>query len=127
MIDLQGEEAAKKSLSMSVPAEDVENACRALIAHPMHCHNKKVPSLADVKSYLEKGFLVASMVNLRRLNGQEGYVGHCVLIYDVDEKSVFFHDPGPPAVEARQETHGDFVAAATAPKETNWWITAYKL
>jgi hypothetical protein len=127
MIGIQGEEAAEKSLRMSVPAEEVENACRALLLHPKHQHTKRIPALKDIDSFLQEGFLVASMVNLRQLNGREGYAGHCVLVYGIDKDYVYMHDPGPEPFPERKVIHENYLAAATSPKPENWWIAAYKL
>lgn len=126
LVDLQGEEAAEISIKNSVSIQEIEDACRALMAHPNHHHQKRIPALDDVRSFLGNGFLVISMVNAKALNGEEGYAGHSVLIYGMDDAFIYMHDSGLPALPERKVTHADFLAAATSPKETNWSLAGYK-
>ncbi len=127
LIDLQGEEAAEISMQNSVSIKEIEDACRALIAHPNQNHQKRIPVLEDIRSFLDKEYLVISMVNAKALNGKERYAGHSVLIYALDDEYIYMHDSGLPPKPERKVTHDDFLAAATSPKETNWSLAAYKL
>lgn len=58
---------------------------------------KAIPTLADMQSYIKKGYLVAANVNSPRLRGKEGYVGHFVVILSIDDTELVLHDPGLPA------------------------------
>lgn len=62
----------------------------------------RIPSLDDVKYLLDSDYLLTCVVNSKRLNNQEGYQGHSVVIYNIDDSTVIIHDPGLPAVEAQQ-------------------------
>lgn len=126
LVDLQGEEAAEISIQNSVSPEKIEEACRALISHPKQNHKKKIPAIEDIRALLDKGCLIISMVNAKALNGKDGYAGHFVLIYGMDDAFIYMHDSGLPALPERKVTHADFLAAATSPKETNWSLTGYK-
>ena len=51
------------------------------------------------------------MVNSMVLNDHEGYEGHSVVVLDVDDKNIWFHDPGLPAMENRKVSHELFQKA----------------
>jgi len=55
-----------------------------------------VPSLKDIKKFLQKGYLVSCNINSRVLSKTKGYVGHLVLVYKVEDRYVHLHDPGLP-------------------------------
>jgi hypothetical protein len=56
-----------------------------------------VPTLDTVSEYLGNGYLVQCGVNSKRLRGEDGYVGHSVLVLAVSNQEVVLHNPGPPA------------------------------
>jgi hypothetical protein len=74
----------------------------------------KLPTLQKTRDLIEQGYLVIFNVNAQTLNGKEGYVGHFVVAYAIDDKYVHFHDPGLPPVPNRKETLEDFEAAWAA-------------
>jgi len=74
-----------------------------------------VPELSDIKRYLDQDYLVKVTLNSKRLNHKSGYVGHSVVVYDIDEQKLVFHDPGLPAMESRVERLADFEAAWADP------------
>lgn len=47
-----------------------------------------------VKDFLDKGFLVAPWVNLRKLNNKEGIFGHIILVHGYEDGYFIAHDPG---------------------------------
>jgi len=56
---------------------------------------KRNSTAADIKKYLNEGYLIIHWVNSRALMQREGNVGHFVLLYDMfDEKTVTLHDSG---------------------------------
>ncbi len=57
------------------------------------------PTEADIKNYLDQGFLLRIHLNYRKLVGRPGYVGHAVLVFDYDSDGVYMHDPGSPPIE----------------------------
>jgi hypothetical protein len=54
----------------------------------------QAPTIDDIKSLLEKDYLVVVNVNAKSLRNKEGYSGHFVLVLDIDKENVTFHDPG---------------------------------
>lgn len=67
-------------------------------------HYVKNPTIATVEQMIDDGRLVTLVLNSRVLNGKSGYVGHSVLIFDYDENSFKFHDPGLPPHKSRIES-----------------------
>jgi hypothetical protein len=87
----------------------------------------RMPTIDDVRNLLDEGFLLLSSLNPYRLYDREGYSGHTVLVYKVDEKLVYFHNSGLPAVAEETATIETFIAASTDPTPAQWNLTAYKL
>jgi len=127
LINVQGKQAAEISIKNSVPMQEIEDGVRLFVNHSGFRHVKKIPTLEDINDLLEQGFLIKSMVNVRVLNNIEGYAGHGVLIYDMDDQYVYMHDPGLPSMPERKVTYEDYIRAATSPIKTNWSIVGYKL
>jgi hypothetical protein len=86
----------------------------------------RIPELVELRTYLQRGYLIECLVNSRKLNEESGYVGHFVLVYDIDDKYVTFHDPGLPGRESRQAPIADFEAAWASPNEKAKGFTALK-
>lgn len=61
-------------------------------------------TMADVRALLKAGWLVGLAVNGRTLNNNPGYVGHVVVIYEMDQtgQTFWLHDPGLPAQAGRK-------------------------
>ena len=87
---------------------------------------RRIPTLQDVQSYLENGYLVGSWINGRTLNGRRGYEGHFVLVYGMEGDKVHLHDPGQPAHHAMVLATEKFLTACTTPSPASWYIMAIK-
>jgi RluA family pseudouridine synthase len=64
-------------------------------------HKSKRATLHDIDIMLAENRLVFVTLNARRLNNEEGYVEHAVLILQRDGQSYIIHDPGLPAESYR--------------------------
>lgn len=71
----------------------------------------KKPAIDDIRKEHQDGSVVKPMVNSRVLNDKTGYEGHSVVILDIDDKDIWFHDPGLPAQENRKVSHELFQKA----------------
>lgn len=58
---------------------------------------KRQPTLADIRYYLDDGYLVKCSLNLNVLNEKPGYLSHAVVVKGVTASDVILHDPGLPA------------------------------
>jgi uncharacterized protein YvpB len=66
-------------------------------------------------------------VNCQKLDGEEGYIGHAVIITSYNENYITFHDPGLPAIPNRQVTYKEFDAAWADPTPQVKELDAIKL
>ncbi len=87
----------------------------------------KTPTIEDIKSYLDKGYLLCVLLNSRRLNGKNGYFGHAVTIIGYDDKSLIIHDPGLPPHPKRHVLFEDFESAWADPNKESKELDAIKL
>ena len=83
---------------------------------------QSVPKFSDITDSLERGGLAICGVNSRRLNGEDGYVGHNVVIFGIDETYVLLHNPGPPPIEGQRVSRGDFAAAWSHPDDSGRYL-----
>lgn len=120
-----GEETAAWQIAHSdIPAE--QSIYKKLLATNAHIEVRQ-PSLGEFKEYLDQGYLITCTVNSRRLNSKEGYVGHAIVVYDMDDTHITFHDPGPPAHEARRISHEEFINAWADPNDDARGLIAVRL
>ena len=71
----------------------------------------KKPTINDIRKEHGVNSLVKPMVNSHVLNNKEGYEGHSVVVLGVDDRNIWFHDPGLPAQENRKLSHQLFQEA----------------
>lgn len=89
--------------------------------------NKSIPaSLNELKKLIKDDYLVIANVNLKMLNGQEGYDGHFVVIYGFDDESLYIHDPGLPPQKERKVSYEQFRKAWEYPNEDSKGFMAFK-
>lgn len=62
---------------------------------------KNTPNLETLRELLDRGFLCICHVDQNQLVGEDGLGDHSVLVFRMDEGTVFCHNPGPPP-EANQ-------------------------
>lgn len=90
-------------------------------------HELRIPTIEDMKSFLDKGYLLDCSLNSRKLRDEEGYSSHMVLVYGIDDAHVYFHDSSIAHGGAGLKTSIEkFIAACTSPEPEQWAITAYK-
>ncbi len=85
------------------------------------------PTIKDIKTYLDEGYLLRASLNSRRLNGKEGYFGHAVTVIGYDDGSFTVHDPGLPPYPNRRILFDDFEAAWADPNNEAKELDAIKL
>ena len=56
----------------------------------------RIPTIADLRRYLNDHWVITCNINSALLHGQPGYSGHFVIITDVTDDEVILHDPGLP-------------------------------
>jgi hypothetical protein len=65
--------------------------------------------------------------NTNGYNGQQGYIGHFVLLIDADQKHVRLHDPGLPPAANKKVKITDFERAWAYPDSKAKSLTAVRL
>lgn len=112
MIEVHGKEVGHWAIEhTNIPAE-IERIKAIQATDIMRQHD---PTLEDVRQLIDDGYLVRIAVNAHSLNGELGYEGHAIVIFDYNDHYVLFHDPGLPAVANRQKTFKELEAAWTQP------------
>lgn len=87
----------------------------------------KEPRVADIISFLDRGYLVKCTVNSSKLNDKEGYAGHLVVVKGYTNTALLIHDPGPPPLRDRVVLFADFESAWAYPNKSAKELTAIKL
>lgn len=67
----------------------------------VHWENKRA-TLHDIDTMLDDGRLIFITLNARKLNDQNGYVDHAVLLLDQIDDTYILHDPGLPPKPYRE-------------------------
>ncbi len=121
-----GKEAADWMIEESdLPKE--QRAYQQLLETPDVIIENRIPDLQEVKHYLNDGYLTCIVVNSRKLNNKQGYSGHFIVAYHMNEDQIDFHDPGLPPLEGRTSGLAEFEKAWADPNETAKNYIAIKL
>jgi hypothetical protein len=107
----------------NVPAEQQ----RAAQFSQLNLFDNRNPTINDIESFIDSGYLVRASVNARALNNKKGYAGHAVIVYAYDKDGITLHDPGLPAIPARKVAYPDFERAWFDPEDGSAEISALKL
>lgn len=76
---------------------------------------KREPTIEDIYSYLNDGYLIKCQLNMKTLNGEPGYLGHAVVVKGYTSTGLILHDPGLPPQPNRHVTVARFLEAWTNP------------
>ena len=121
-----GKEAADKQRQMA-DLEQVKEDIKEYLHMPQREHIFRVPIIDDIANLLNENYLINSSLNAKILDNQNGYAAHSVLIYDLDNQYVYFHDSNLPGTPERKVPISKFIEASTNPTPSQWSISAYKL
>lgn len=105
LLELAGKEVADDQLRNSDLEQERRYARELLSRIPTE---KRIPSFDDLGRFLMEGWLVICNVNIRTLNGEEGYAGHFVVVIGMNDDGIWLHDPGLPPHENRFITWDQF-------------------
>lgn len=88
-----------------------------------------LPTFAELKKLLKKGYLIVVNVNYYSLtvDSQKPYSGHFAVIFGIDNKSVYLHDPGLPPNPNAKIPLRNFVNAWEYPDKDSRNYQAFKL
>lgn len=88
---------------------------------------KKYPTITEINKYLKQGYLVKCSVNSKIFSNSKGYMGHSVLVFDIDNKYVYLHDPGLPPRKNLKMLKNKFIKAWAYPTKEAAWFEAFRL
>ncbi|HEX8226894.1 MAG TPA: hypothetical protein VF572_03440 [Candidatus Saccharimonadales bacterium] len=113
LVEALGEEVASWELQfMDLKIEQA----RALRFLSTQVWVQKIPSIDDIRDYLNEGYLVKCLVNLNALNDKPGYLGHAVVVKGYTENDIIMHDPGLPPSPNRHVPIDTFLRSWTDPE-----------
>ena len=119
----QGFEALQNELSADVftymkrwthDAEAYRKDIRELFSIGGFSYKQRVPEIADLREYVARDALCEVTVNSCALNGQAGFAIHRIVVLQVTNNHIVFHDPVTPEAEGkpnRTETLDHFMRA----------------
>lgn len=123
LIEKYGKEVGEAQIAHSNIAQEQQLAKQLLNNVPIE---KRIPALREVRQLLQEGYLILCNVNSLKLNNQEGYAGHSVVIKGMRDNQLILHDPGLPPFENRIVSFDNFLAAWAYPNEEAKEIYAIK-
>lgn len=86
---------------------------------------RKKLSFKDLEKFFKKGYLISPTVNVNALENRKGYVGHAIIITNIDDKFITFYDPGLPPVPNSKIKIKDFMKSWQSPGTDNTVIVAF--
>lgn len=90
-------------------------------------NKSQLPIFKELKKLLNKGYLIVVNVNYYSLNNKKGYNGHFVVVFEIDDKYVYLHDPGLPPNPNAKIPLKNFVRAWEYPDKDSRNYQAFKL
>jgi hypothetical protein len=112
LVEALGEEVANWELQYTDLKLEQARALRFLSSNVWV---QRPPTIADVRRYLDDGYLIKCLLNLNALNDKPGYLGHAVVVKGYTDTGVILHDPGLPARPNRRVDYEHFLYAWIDP------------
>jgi hypothetical protein len=127
LIDNYGEEVGRDQIENS----DLNNEtffAQKLIESKSINLIKKIPEIQDIFDAILDGSLIICNVNQKILQGDDGYVGHFIIVYGFDNSNniLYIHNPGPPYISKQCLNISLFDQAWSYPTKKSRNIIAIK-
>ncbi len=87
---------------------------------------KRAASINDIRTLFKRGYILMVQVNPFVLDGINKYGSHLVLVTDISERYVIFHDPGLPPHPNRKVPVSKFLESMEYPTKGSATIIATK-
>lgn len=123
LIDFYGKEVGKAQIGHSDVNQEAAFAKELLKGGILKDH---LPTLEDIQQLVIDNYLLICNVNSCALSNKQGYVGHFIVVKEVDDQYVYFHDPGLPPLKDRRVPIATFMHAWAYPNETSQNVLAIR-
>ena len=95
-----------------IEAEQHYAARLAANTQDIHFENRQF-TLQDIKNLISDGYMIVPQINPYKLDDEEGYAGHSILIYAIEGEDGIYHDSGLEGAQAaKRRPLAKFVEAA---------------
>jgi hypothetical protein len=124
LLELYGKEVGEWSIAhsnMQLEQQRAKKMAKAEIS------KKAIPTVEDVKKYLDDSYLVKVLLNARKLDSKKGFAGHAVVVKGYNDTHFTIHDPGLPPRPNRKVTFKEFEEAWADPNQEAKELDAIKL
>jgi hypothetical protein len=95
LIDNYGDEVGRDQIENSDLKNEIFYAKKLIESQSVNLVNR-IPAIQDLFDEILKGSLIICNVNQKILQGNDGYIGHCIVIYGFSTNELYVHNPGPP-------------------------------
>ncbi len=124
-----GEEVARVQIENSNIDYEVENIkiLKNLIEKENLIKKEiRIPDISELINLISDDYLIQCNINSKRLVGLNGYAGHSVLVYGVENDCFILHDPGLPPNPSFRIKFDKFNAAWAYPDNRARSLDAFK-
>ncbi len=87
----------------------------------------RVPTVINLRNYLEEGYLLICNINAAKLDDVDGYLPHVVVVFGHENGTLLLHNPGLPPNENQRVSVDRFEKAWAYPEESGKNMLAVRL
>lgn len=80
------------------------NSIRGVLSHKNFTYHQRKPTLSDLRNSHKAGSICELVLDSRTLDKKRGFSLHRIVVLDIDDKNVVFHDPRETPRPARRES-----------------------
>lgn len=124
LIEKSGEKIGSVQIKNSDIKQEVKRAKEYV---SLFGNEMKLPTLQDLKKRLKEGYLLIINVNYYPLYNKKGFSGHFVVVFKIDDRYVYLHDPGLPPKQNVRISLRNFINAWDYPDKDSRNYQAFKL
>lgn len=73
--------------------ESYSSDIKKVLNHPNFTYHRRKATFADLEEAFQKGAVCEVVLNPKTLNGKDGYGLHRVVVLDITDQEIIFHDP----------------------------------
>ncbi len=123
LLEFYGREAGHEQIQHSDLEKERRLASELLKSNLL---KQQLPTIDTMRTLLNSGSLLICLINSKKLNNANGYVGHFVVIKGYERDTLLMHDPGLPPLENRRVSIAIFKSAWAYPDKNAQNVIAIK-